>query len=86
MAANFIWRCTGHKNWLLKPSDKELQAKFAPLAKALTDNEKKIVEELKAVQGKPVDIGGYFMPSRELLDKAMCPSPTFNSIIQAAKA
>jgi isocitrate dehydrogenase len=66
-------------------SDKELQAKFAPLAKALTDNEKKIVEELKAVQGKPVDIGGYFMPSRELLDKAMCPSPTFNSIIQAAK-
>ena len=67
-------------------SDKELQAKFAPLAKALTDNEKKIVDELKAVQGKPVDIGGYFMPSRELLDKAMCPSPTFNSIIQAAKA
>jgi isocitrate dehydrogenase len=66
-------------------ADKELQAKFAPLAKALTDNEKKIVEELKAVQGKPVDIGGYFMPSRELLDKAMCPSPTFNSIIQAAK-
>ncbi len=67
-------------------ADKELQAKFAPLAKALTDNEKKIVEELKAVQGKPVDIGGYFMPSRELLEKAMCPSPTFNSIIQAAKA
>jgi isocitrate dehydrogenase len=42
--------------------------------------------ELNAAQGKPVDIGGYFMPSRELLDKAMCPSPTFNSIIQAAKA
>ena len=67
-------------------ADKELQAKFAPVAKALTDNEKKIVEELKAVQGKPVDIGGYFKPSVELLEKVMCPSPTFNAIIQAAKA
>jgi isocitrate dehydrogenase len=67
-------------------ADKELQATFAPVAKALTDNEKKIVEELKAVQGKPVDIGGYFKPSIELLEKVMCPSPTFNAIIQAAKA
>jgi len=66
--------------------DKELQAKFAPIAKALTENEKKIVEELKAVQGKPVDIGGYFKPSAELLEKVMCPSPTFNAIIQSAKA
>jgi len=67
-------------------ADKELQAKFAPIAKALTENEKKIVEELKAVQGKPVDIGGYFKPSVELLEKVMCPSPTFNAIIQSAKA
>ncbi|NDB43722.1 MAG: NADP-dependent isocitrate dehydrogenase [Betaproteobacteria bacterium] len=67
-------------------ADKELQAKFAPVAKALTENEKKIVEELKAVQGKPVDIGGYFKPSVELLEKVMCPSPTFNAIIQSAKA
>jgi isocitrate dehydrogenase len=64
--------------------DKELQAKFAPLAKALTDNEKKIVDELKAVQGKPADIGGYYMPSNELLQKVMCPSQTFNALIQAA--
>ena len=67
-------------------ADKELQAKFAPVAKALTENEKKIIEELKAVQGKPVDIGGYFKPSVELLEKVMCPSPTLNAIIQSAKA
>jgi isocitrate dehydrogenase len=66
--------------------DKELQAKFAPLAKGLTDNEKKIVEELKAVQGKPADIGGYYMPSADLLQKVMCPSPTFNALIKAAQA
>jgi isocitrate dehydrogenase len=66
--------------------DKELQAKFAPLAKALTENEKKIVDELKAVQGKPADIGGYYMPSNELLQKVMCPSQTFNALIQSAQA
>jgi isocitrate dehydrogenase len=66
--------------------DKELQAKFAPLAKGLTDNEKKIVDELKAVQGKPADIGGYYMPSNELLQKVMCPSQTFNALIQSAQA
>ena len=67
-------------------ADKDLQAKFAPLAKALTENEKKIVDELKAVQGKPVEIGGYYMPSQELLQKVMCPSSTFNAIIQSAQA
>jgi isocitrate dehydrogenase len=67
-------------------ADKELQAKFAPLAKALTDSEKQIVSELNAVQGKPVDIGGYYMPSQDLLQKAMCPSATFNKILQSANA
>lgn len=66
--------------------DKELQAKFAPLAKALSDNEKKILDELKAVQGKPADIGGYYKPSEDLLQKVMCPSQTFNTLIQAANA
>ncbi len=67
-------------------ADKELQAKFAPLAKSLTENEKKIVDELKAVQGQAVDIGGYYKPSQELLNKVMCPSNTFNALIQAAKS
>jgi isocitrate dehydrogenase len=44
------------------------------------------VNELKAVQGKPVDIGGYYKPSIELLQKVMCPSNTFNAILKAAHA
>jgi isocitrate dehydrogenase len=56
------------------------------LAKSLTENEKKIVEEMKAVQGKPVEIGGYYKPSAELLQKVMCPSSTFNAILKAAHA
>jgi isocitrate dehydrogenase len=67
-------------------ADKELQAKFAPLAKALTDNEEKIVNELKSVQGQAVDIGGYYLPSQDLLQTAMRPSATFNALIEAAKS
>jgi isocitrate dehydrogenase len=61
--------------------DKELQAKFAPLAQALTENETKIVGELIAVQGKPVDIGGYYHPNPELTAKVMRPSATFNAAL-----
>jgi len=66
--------------------DKELQVHFAPLAKSLAENEQKIVAELKAVQGKPADIGGYFMPEAAKLKAVMCPSTTFNSILKAAQA
>jgi isocitrate dehydrogenase len=66
--------------------DTELQAKFAPLAKALTDNEKKITEELIAVQGKPVDIGGYFLLDAAKASAVMRPSATFNAILESAKA
>ena len=61
--------------------DKDLAAKFAPLAKNLTDNEKKIVAELNAVQGKPVDIGGYYMPDLKKLEAVMRPSATFNAAL-----
>jgi len=61
--------------------DNELQAKFAPIAQELTANEAKIVEELIAVQGKPVDIGGYYRPNRELTAKVMRPSATFNAAL-----
>ncbi len=61
--------------------DKELAAKFAPLAKNLTDNEKKIVDELNAVQGKPVDIGGYYLPDAKKLEAIMRPSATFNAAL-----
>ncbi len=61
--------------------DIDLAAKFAPLAKNLTDNEKKIVDELNAVQGKPVDIGGYYLPDAKKLEAVMRPSATFNAAL-----
>ncbi len=63
--------------------DKELQACFAPLARALTDNETKINEELTAAQGKPVDMGGYYHPDFDKTSKAMRPSATFNAALNA---
>ncbi len=59
--------------------DGELASRFKPLADALAANEGKIIEELKAVQGKPVDIGGYFQPDLDKLTAAMRPSATFNA-------
>jgi isocitrate dehydrogenase len=64
--------------------DTDLQARFAPMAKALADNEAKITEELKAVQGKAVDIGGYYQPDKDKVLAVMRPSPTFNAIVDAA--
>ena len=61
--------------------DAELQARFAPLAKALTENETKIAEELIASQGKPQEIGGYYHPNDELAYKAMRPSETLNTTL-----
>ncbi|MCJ8206909.1 NADP-dependent isocitrate dehydrogenase [Pseudomonas sp. RGM2987] len=63
--------------------DAALKAQFTTLAKTLTDNEEKIVAELNAVQGKPVDIGGYYFANPELTSKAMRPSNTFNAAIAA---
>ena len=63
--------------------DPALAAKFAPIAEALTANETAIVDELNAVQGDPVDIGGYYYPDAELVTAAMRPSATFNGIIDA---
>uniref|UniRef100_UPI002583DDDC NADP-dependent isocitrate dehydrogenase n=1 Tax=Pseudomonas sp. TaxID=306 RepID=UPI002583DDDC len=65
--------------------DAALQAQFAPLAKALTENEATIVAELNAVQGKPVDIAGYYHANAELAAKVMRPSATFNAAIAALK-
>ncbi|AXO88818.1 NADP-dependent isocitrate dehydrogenase [Pseudomonas sp. K1(2024)] len=63
--------------------DAALQARFAPLAKTLAENEATIVAELNAVQGKPVDIGGYYAPDAELTAKVMRPSQTLNNAIAA---
>src|SRR5476649_199679 len=65
--------------------DTALQAQFGELAKTLSDNEATIVAELNAVQGKPVDIGGYYAPNPELTSKAMRPSNTLNAAIAKLK-
>ena len=64
-------------------ADAELAEKFAPVAKALKDNEDTIIAELLAVEGQAQDIGGYFNPNEELAEKAMRPSATLNAIIDA---
>jgi len=66
--------------------DAGLAAIFAPLAKQLAENEKTIVEELNNVQGKPVDIGGYYKPDTAKLETVMRPSQTFNKVLASVKA
>jgi len=63
--------------------DKELQARFAPLAKTLTENEAKINAELLAAQGKPVEMGGYYHPDFNKTSGAMRPSATLNAALAA---
>jgi len=63
--------------------DAELAAKFKPVAEALAANEAKIAAEFKAVQGKPADIGGYYLPDTAKLDAVMRPSATFNKALEA---
>jgi isocitrate dehydrogenase len=65
----------------VQDQDAELKAIFTPIAEQLTANEKKIAEELISVQGKPVDIGGYYQPDDKLTSAAMRPSQTFNQIL-----
>ncbi len=64
--------------------DKDLQAHFSKVAQKLEDKEAKIIEELNAAQGQPVDLGGYYHANPEKLEKAMRPSPTFNAALGSA--
>ena len=64
--------------------DADFAAQFTSLAKALADNEQTIVNELNAVQGESVDIGGYYMADPEKVSAVMCPSETLNSALAAA--
>jgi len=63
--------------------DAELKNRFAEVSQELLKNEGQINAELLAAQGKPEDIGGYFVPNEDLVEKAMRPSETLNSIIGA---
>jgi isocitrate dehydrogenase len=66
--------------------DAALASKFAALAKKLSEGESAIVAELAAVQGKPVDIGGYFLPDVAKLDTIMRPSAAFNAALSTLSA
>ncbi|HWL15061.1 MAG TPA: NADP-dependent isocitrate dehydrogenase [Opitutus sp.] len=61
--------------------DADLAKAFAPIAEKLAANEKQIVEELIAVQGKAVDIGGYYQPDEAKASAALRPSATLNQIL-----
>ncbi|MBO6520148.1 MAG: NADP-dependent isocitrate dehydrogenase [Rhodospirillales bacterium] len=61
--------------------DADLQAHFAPLAKSLRENEEKIVGEIAASEGSPVDLGGYYRPDADKRSAAMRPSATLNGLI-----
>ena len=63
--------------------DPELKARFKPLAEALAKNEAKINAELVGAQGKPVDMGGYYVPDFAKTSEAMRPSATLNAVIDA---
>jgi isocitrate dehydrogenase len=64
-------------------TDPELQRRFAPLARTLSENEAKIVDELSSVQGHPADIGGYYAPNADLASQAMRPSRTFEAALRS---
>jgi isocitrate dehydrogenase len=63
--------------------DAKLSAQFTPIAKALEENEAKIIKELLAMEGKAQDIGGYFKPDNAKANAAMRPSATLNNIIDS---
>ena len=65
--------------------DADLKARFTAIAKQLKDNEEKIVGELNAVQGNPVDLKGYYFPNDTLSAQVMRPSGTLNAIIDGIK-
>ena len=72
-----------HEVFSVLSTDAELAARFAPVAKALSDNEDAIIAELASAQGEPVDIGGYFHPNVDMAVAAMRPSATLNNIIDS---
>lgn len=63
-------------------ADKDIQQEFAGIAKELEENTERILDELNAAQGSPQNIGGYYLPDKVLVAKAMRPSGTFNAILE----
>ena len=61
----------------------ELKAEFTPIAKALSNNEERIISELNEIQGQVVNIGAYYQPNDAIASEAMRPSTTLNTILQS---
>ena len=81
--SHYYWAMYWAEALANQDEDKKLKDIFTPIAKQLADNEQKINEELLSAQGKPCDIGGYFMPNEKLATEAMRPSATLNQIIDS---
>ncbi|MGB1924916.1 MAG: NADP-dependent isocitrate dehydrogenase [Rubripirellula sp.] len=64
-------------------SDLVLKQQFEPIANQLSEKENTIIDELNAAQGASTDIGGYYQPDPELVQRAMRPSQTFNAVINS---
>ncbi len=62
--------------------DSALKSQFTTIANALKENESKIISELNAIQGQPVDMEGYYEPNKEKVSKAMRPNDRFNTILE----
>ncbi|MEN8858311.1 MAG: NADP-dependent isocitrate dehydrogenase [Flavobacteriaceae bacterium] len=62
--------------------DEELKNQFSSIANTLMTNEHTIINELNSIQGKAINIGGYYLPNSNLADNAMRPSKTLNSILE----
>ncbi len=81
-AGTHVWEAMYWAKELANQSDDpDLKAKFTPVAKELEANIDKILEEIKTVKGKPVDIGGYYHPCEDKVAAGMRPSETFNKIL-----
>jgi len=81
-AGSHVWEAMyWAKELATQNDDQELKAKFTPVAKELEANIDKILEEFKAIKGKPVDIGGYYHPNADKVKAGMRPSATFNKIL-----
>lgn len=61
--------------------DAGLKTTFSTIAQKMKDKEVEIIHELNQIQGKPLDIGGYYYPNHQLADKALRPSETLNAIL-----
>jgi isocitrate dehydrogenase len=82
--SHFYWAMYWAEALGQQAQDMALAKQFGLLAETLKQNEARIIAELNAAQGRPVDIGGYYHPDRVLVDRAMRPSNTFNKLIGGA--